>query len=433
MAGARRFVYPPPSPMADRRPLPFKSALAAIRSWSGPRPPGPGLAPAAAPAQAGAATLPLAHILDRFPDPLLIVSAGDRAEPNARRFLFANAAAKALLRLQRDEGPLSTAIRTPEILIAVEEALVAGLTGAADYLPGGVHDRVWRARIEPLQSGDAQLALITLRDDTELRRGERTRTDFLANASHELRTPLASLTGFIETLQGHAREDAEARDRFLGIMQGQAARMRRLIDDLMSLSRIELGEHVPPSGAVDLAAAVIDVIDGLGPLAGNHEASLEASLPAAGVAMVIGDRDQIIQVIQNLAENALKFSPPGGAVAIGLEVALTGEDCAASRALDGAHLALLRPDHAEAHRYVALSVRDWGPGIARENLPRLTERFYRVEGQKSEPAGAGLGLAIVKHIVNRHRGGLTVESREGAGTRFVVYLPISPGCEQPPA
>jgi two-component system phosphate regulon sensor histidine kinase PhoR len=421
--------------MADKRPVPFKSALAAIR-WRGrARAPGREIVGATAPAPAGAAALPLARILDRFPDPLLIVSAGDRAEPNARRFLFANVAAKALLRLQRDEGPLSTAIRTPEILSAVEEAVLAGETGAADYLSGGVQDRVWRARIEPLEDGDGgvRLALITLRDETEIRRNEHTRADFLANASHELRTPLASLTGFIETLQGHARDDAEARDRFLAIMHDQAARMRRLIDDLMSLSRIELGEHIPPSGAVDLAATVIDVIDALGPVAGDRRVSLKTSLPAAGVAMVIGDRDQILQVIQNLAENALKFSPPGSAVAIGLDVALTGEECASSRVLDGPHLALLRPDHAENRRYVALSVRDWGPGIARANLPRLTERFYRIEGQKSGRPGAGLGLAIVKHIVNRHRGGLTVESREGVGARFLAYFPMGLEREQPPA
>lgn len=371
--------------------------------------------------------LPFAQIVERAADPMLVVSGGERTDLNARRFLFANAAARELLRIQRPEGPLSTAIRAPEVLAAVDEALFEHVVGQALYQAGGVHDRVWRVRVEPLEvGGETRLALMALRDETEVRRAERTRADFLANASHELRTPLASLAGFIETLRGHARDDDEARDRFLAIMQVQADRMRRLIEDLLSLSRIELGEHIPPSGRVDLSVAVIDVLDALTPLSEEKDVTFVHRLPATGEAIAVADRDQILQVIQNLAENALKYTCAGGKVSIALELGLDATACAAARAEGTVHLSLLTPDHAPDRRYAALRVTDQGPGIARANLPRLTERFYRVEGQKSgEHAGTGLGLAIVKHIINRHRGGLTVESAEGKGATFTAYVPLT--------
>ncbi len=377
---------------------------------------------------------PFAAMLERLADPILLASGGDPAAPGARRFVFANAAARDLLRLQRAEGPLTTAVRAPEILAAIDAALFRSAAAEAIYQSGGVQRRVWRVGALPL-AGEAAtpLALVSFRDETEFRRGERARADFLANASHELRTPLASLTGFIETLRGHARDDPAAREKFLAIMHVQAQRMRRLIDDLMSLSRIELGEHIPPSGEVDVAAAVIDVVDALAPMAEEREVGFRSTLPVAGAALIPGDRDQILQVIQNLAENALKFTPAGGTVFVEVLPALHADAAAAPVSTLGAHRALLTPDRADGERYVALRVRDTGPGIARTHLPRLTERFYRVEGQKSgEHAGTGLGLAIVKHIVNRHRGGLTVESAEGHGAAFTAYLPMA-GVEARPA
>ena len=283
---------------------------------------------------------------------------------------------------------------------------------------------------DDLETG--RLALLTLRDETEIRRSERTRADFLANASHELRTPLASLAGFIETLRGHARDDAQARERFLAIMHVQAERMRRLIDDLMSLSRIELGEHIPPSGEVDLGLAAADVLDALDPLAAERGVSFSPVLPAAGQAMVVGDRDQILQVIQNLAENALKFTPRGGIVAVEIVAGVGAAAAAAPLSISAAHPAPLltcpAPTFRRGQMRAAPGRRSSSAGIAaadgrrrdiaRTRLPRLTERFYRVEGQKSgEHSGTGLGLAIVKHIINRHRGGLTVESAEGQGHR----------------
>jgi two-component system, OmpR family, phosphate regulon sensor histidine kinase PhoR len=311
------------------------------------------------------------------------------------------------------------------VLDAVDAALFAGVSGEATYAAGGAQDRVWRAKARPLRdAGGRRLALLTLRDETELRRSERTRADFLANASHELRTPLASLTGFIETLRGHARDDVAARDRFLGIMHDQADRMARLIEDLMSLSRIELNEHIPPQGRADLCMTVKDVIDALGPLANEKDLRFEVSAPDVPAIALPADRDQLVQVIQNLTENAVKYAPGGSAVTIEVLADVSAETAMSARRVGASHLTLLTPDHAAEQRYVSMRISDDGPGIAREHLPRLTERFYRVEGQKaSDRPGTGLGLAIVKHIVNRHRGGLTVESEPGEGTAFCVYLP----------
>ena len=370
---------------------------------------------------------PFALMLENLGHPVLLVSGADPNDFGDRKYLFANGAARDLLRLQREEGPLTTAIRTPEVLAAVEEALFTGVAAQAAWHSRGAQERFWQTRIAPLPTtGVTRLALLTFHDETEMRRGESTRADFLANASHELRTPLASLAGFVETLRGHARDDPAARDKFLGIMQGQAERMRHLIDDLMSLSRIELTEHIQPSGRTDLTAAVGDVIDALSPQAGERKVTFDLELPPPGRALAVGDRDQIVQVAQNLIENAIKYTPHGGLVTVRVEVALDAGAIALSREAGHAHLSLLTPDRAGSQRYVGLIVRDSGGGIARNHLPRLTERFYRVEGQKArERPGTGLGLAIVKHIVNRHRGGMVVESALGVGSIFTVYIPMA--------
>lgn len=396
--------------------------------------PGAPLTPQGFPAGPPAAPPPFVAMLDLLADPIILIQGGARGDLSGLRFVFANSAARAFLRIQRQEGPLTTAIRAPEVLDAVDEALYAGAVSEVVYDVPGAQDRFWRARAMPLaaEPGRPGLALLALHDETDIRRSERTRADFLANASHELRTPLASLAGFIETLRGHARDDPEARDRFLGIMTIQAERMRRLIDDLMSLSRIELGEHIPPSGRVDMTVAVIDVLDALGPLAKQQGVAFQTVLPPIGEAVAAADRDQILQVIQNLAENAVKYTPTGGQVIVEVLSDLPAARAMAPASEAAARFSILTPDHASGRRYVAVRVRDFGPGIARGHLPRLTERFYRVEGQKArDRPGTGLGLAIVKHIVNRHRGGLIVESAEGAGAMFCAYVPISE--EAPPA
>ncbi len=243
--------------------------------------------------------------------------------------------------------------------------------------------------------------IMTLRDLSEARRVERMRVDFVANASHELRTPLASLLGFVETLQGSARDDKEARDKFLSIMREQAQRMARLVDDLLSLSRIEQNLHLRPQTSVDLVAILRHIADTLTPMADDNGVTLKLDVPAK--AIVTGDRDELLRVAENLVENAIKYgaSDPQ-CVNRQVEITLVLEQ-----------------------RQCVLSVRDHGPGIPHEHLPRLTERFYRVDaGQSRAKGGTGLGLAIVKHIVARHCGRLGIESNPGQGATFSVFLPL---------
>ncbi len=355
------------------------------------------------------------EVLRAIPDPVLIVAGHEPDDITGRWIVFANAAAEATFELGAKNNALVGAIRNPEVLECVDEALFGGIAGTVDFeTTGGARDQFWRAFSSPLpvDSEVQKLALLVLRDETDTRRMERMRADFLANASHELRTPLASITGFVETLRGSAKDDEKARDKFLGIMAGQADRMGRLINDLLSLSRIEMSEHVAPSGEADLAMVVNDVADSLTLIAREKDVRMMITAPRPGLYPIIGDRDQIVQVVQNLVDNALKYAPRGSQVSVNLQF-----DMSLSQALEcgdgkAAKLVLLRPDRNVHDYYARITVRDEGPGIRREFLPRLAERFYRVEGQKSgDRLGTGLGLAIVKHIVNRHRGGLSVESQ----------------------
>ena len=398
-----------------------------------------------APARSGAASAPVAGVpaegepdgeavdlLDRvfetIEDPLLVVSGGEPDDIAGRRIVMANAAARDLLRIQRQGALLVQVIREPGVLEAVDEALFGGASRTTDYATGGQRDRRWRAWTRPLAVHDtaapgASMALLVLRDETDARRIEMMRVDFLANASHELRTPLASLSGFIETLKGHARDDVAARDRFLDIMSAQADRMGRLVADLLSLSRIELNEHSPPSGRVDLDRAASDVVDAVSVLTREKEIAVVLDRGEAR-ASVNGDRDEILQVVQNLLDNAVKYSSRNGAVEISVRSDLSFDEAWASRMPGATRLPLVTPDRTAGVLYAAVTVRDHGPGMAREHLPRLTERFYRVEGQKSgERQGTGLGLAIVKHIMNRHQGGLVVESAPGMGAAFTAWFP----------
>ncbi|MFN3667718.1 MAG: sensor histidine kinase [Brevundimonas sp.] len=380
----------------------------------------------------------LERVFEALADPVMVVSGGEADDIAGRRIVLANTAAREVLRIQRDGALLVQVLRDPAVLEAVDEALFGGLTRTTDYAGVGAQTRHWRAVTRPLTADAAgALALVVLRDETEVRRMELMRVDFLANASHELKTPLASLSGFIETLKGHARDDPRARDKFLDIMATQADRMSRLVTDLLSLSRIELNEHVPPSGKVDLARATADVVDAVSVLSADRAVVVRLNDRNLS-APVHGDRDEILQVVQNLVDNAIKYSPDGGTVEIVLRPNIALDEAAApwsggNRGEGATRLPLVTPDREPGQRYAAVTVRDHGPGMARENLPRLTERFYRVEGQKSgERQGTGLGLAIVKHIVNRHRGGLTVESAPGQGATFTAYFPIAaPGGDTP--
>jgi two-component system phosphate regulon sensor histidine kinase PhoR len=234
---------------------------------------------------------------------------------------------------------------------------------------------------------------------TEQDRLGQMRSDFIANASHELRTPLASLRAFVETLQGPARDDANARTRFLQLMALQAERMTRLIDDLLSLSRVEMRVHLPPRGIVELNETASYVCQSLEPVAEAAKTKVAFTRQEAP-ARIRGDREEVVQVLQNLIQNAIKYGREGGTIDVRV-----GRD----------------PPRGSAVAKVWVSVTDEGQGIAPEHLPRLTERFYRVNAASSrEKGGTGLGLAIVKHILNRHRGELRIASRLGAGSTFTA-------------
>jgi two-component system phosphate regulon sensor histidine kinase PhoR len=321
-----------------------------------------------------------------------------------------NAAAQTVAPGLRAGEPVLITLRMPELVDAVRRAGKRREPQRVEFFERVPLDRWFEAFVTPVRlpldgSAAADLLLMTFNDLTPLRRVEEMRADFIANASHELRTPLAALLGFIETLQGPAKSDTAARERFLAIMQQQATRMARLIDDLLSLSRIELNAHVAPSTPVELQAIVRQVADGLMPLARDREVAINVAAPPEPL-MVLGDRDELIRAVENLVENALKYGAAGKRVDIALARGQTRAGASEAR----------------------LSVRDFGPGIAPEHLPRLTERFYRVDVTESRAqGGTGLGLALVKHVLNRHGGRLSIESTPGAGANFTMHLPLPTG------
>ena len=293
---------------------------------------------------------------------------------------------------------ISSKLRSPGLLDMVRETITTNTPNQIEHSERLPSERVYVVRIAPVELPEADVEagffLLSFRDISELRHIDRMRSDFVANASHELRTPLASLRGFIETIQGPAKADPKAQQRFLGIMLDQTTRMSRLVDDLLSLSRLELKSHIAPDQKVDLVPLLGHVRDSLLPLAGDLNVTINLHMPASKVE-VLGDRDELVQVFENLMENACKYGQEGKAV----EVTLLNE-----------------PGQA-----VEVVVSDSGPGIPAEHVPRLTERFYRVNVEDSRSKkGTGLGLAIVKHILTRHRARLIVKSEVGKGTDFTV-------------
>jgi two-component system phosphate regulon sensor histidine kinase PhoR len=341
----------------------------------------------------------VAAVVAGMPDPAVLL---DRAG----RVIHLNAAAAELAPALRKDELAQFALRSPEIITALREAIASGEVRRASYLDHAPVDRWMELTITPVSvptlfGGTDKCMLMTFHDQTPLRRVEEMRVDFVANASHELRTPLAALSGFIDTLQGPAKDDARARERFLSIMHAQASRMARLIDDLLSLSRVELSAHVRPDTCVDLVPIIRQVADGLEPLARERQVEIRIELPEPPV-MIAGDREELLRLFENLIENALKYGASGGKVIVSLAEAF----CA-----DGS------PE-------IRVMVRDFGPGIAPEHLPRLTERFYRVDvGDSRAQGGTGLGLSLVKHILNRHRGRLLIESVPKNGATFTACLP----------
>lgn len=343
------------------------------------------------------------RIVASLPDPIFFLD-------SERRVVRANGVARGLLETDLTGRDIADGLRDPGLLSAIDRTLEGAGPQTVDLkLPVPVETE-YIVRVEPVAAppgkppaspagAGAPVVLVDLQDVTALRRSEQMRVDFVANVSHELRTPLTSLTGFIETMRGPARDDPDARERFLAIMQDQAERMFRLINDLLSLSRIEMDEHSRPRGSVDMTALLRRLIELLDQKAKAADLRIETDWPD-DLPPVRGDSDQLFQVFQNLLDNALKYGAGGEWVSISAQ----------------------RRDA----RRIAVSVTDRGPGIPQQHQGRLTERFYRVDPARSrELGGTGLGLAIVKHIVSRHRGRLHIASEPGKGSTFTVILPTA--------
>lgn len=349
-------------------------------------------------------------VFDSLPDPLILLD-------GRRRVTFGNMAARQLLGTIAVGADLALALRDPAVLEAVDGVLEDGTGRQAEFHAVQPSERHFAVRIEKLRLPSASepasvpggaICVLVMVDVSAIKRIEQMRSDFIANASHELRTPLSSLIGFIETLQGPARDDAPAREQFLKLMHEQAQRMARLVRDLLSLSIIEMSEHKPPAGHVDVPAMLQTVVAILQLQARAKGMTVKIAVEGE-VPSVPGDSDQLAQLFQNLIDNAIKYGVANSEVTV--RVWPTKGAASSDLAIPVAAL--------------AVSVSDKGDGIAQEHLSRLTERFYRVDTARSRAVGGtGLGLAIVKHIVARHRGQLRIDSEPGQGSRFTVFLPL---------
>lgn len=341
-------------------------------------------------------------LLESLPHPLILLNEN-------RQIVRITEGARQLLGTPPPNGDLSTVLRDPTVLDIVDRAAAdkANEMLEVDFtLPSGVS---LNAQTQTLShaAADGISIVVALFDVTEIRQAQQMRSDFVANASHELRTPLAVVTGAIKTLKGPARDDAEGRQKFIEMMDQHASRMTRLIEDLLSLSRLELNANTAPEEKVDLAAVLSSVIATAETSAA--ERSIRVALePGLTEQVVAGDELELTQLFQNLVDNAVKYSSENTLVRI-----ITRE-CVRPEALTG-------PDD---EPFIEISINDQGEGIPAEHLPRLTERFYRVDTARSrEMGGTGLGLAIVKHIVNRHRGTMKISSIENVGSKFSIFLP----------
>jgi two-component system phosphate regulon sensor histidine kinase PhoR len=335
-------------------------------------------------------------LIEALPDPAMVLDATGSV-------IHANPLVSELFQKPALGQPVTHLTRKPELIDAIENIHSGERTAVIELELRVPLQRRVLAMLSRLTTEDQSAAapvLVVFRDMTEQDRVARMRSDFIAHASHEMRTPLAALRGFVETLQGPARDDPVARERFLSIMGAQAIRMSHLIDDLLSLSRIEMTEHLAPEGIVEIGDVIDAVADELEPLAKANDVAIKITAPPSPIE-VSGERDELTQVFQNLVENAIKYGHRGGHV----DVRIARDD-------DG--------------RRAVVTITDNGPGIEEHHLPRLTERFYRVSATASrERGGTGLGLAIVKHIVTRHRGQLRIASTVGKGSSFAVDLPLA--------
>ncbi len=339
-------------------------------------------------------------LLDAAPLPQIVISAQER-------IVASNAPAQDLLGQAIFNRHYITALRQPNLLDCIERVLSGSeMRAETTYLATRAsRDTTYRAIAARIETDPGPALLVSFIDVTELQEAGQMRRDFVANVSHELRTPLTALLGFIETLRGAAKDDPNARDRFLEIMEREASRMNRLVRDLLSLSRVEAEERMRPSETSDFAAILRSSVSSLRPMADQSGVVVNMT-GADGSVEVRGDPDQLAQITSNLIENAIKYGASGGRVDVSLS--------------EAANVASVRG------MAVTLVVQDHGDGFDPVHVPRLTERFYRVDSHRSrEMGGTGLGLAIVKHIVNRHRGRLRIESETGRGAQFTVILPVA--------
>ena len=387
------------------------------------------------------------------------------------QIIYANKAATVLFGKTPFGRRLSTVLRDPSVTELVKAILIGQDGEAVDYHSSVPVDRHLRVTATPIEVANAdspprRFAMIVFYDVTDLVKFALTQGDFLANASHELKTPVASLLGYIETLRGHAKDDPEARTKFLAIMQGQAERMQRLINDLLSLRQIEQSEHIAPSATADISAAVKVALDTVLPLAKTRGVILSSDGPKT--LKVKGHQDELVQLCLNIIDNAVKMTPKGKQVSVSVSAtkqwrsqdfmaptpqALSSEEGLTRPLAKNRQIVIPQPSE---NGYALIRFRDNGPGFAAKHIPRLGERFYRIAGDRtSQDKGTGLGLAIVKHIALRHRGGLLVssvsaqaqaenlllESLSGdvdkpeqdpqeTGTEFTLILPLSPSVTQ---
>ena len=348
-----------------------------------------------------------AEILDHLPNPVVMV--------NRQRVVTGfNRAANGLFHNLETGRDLTRFIRDPILLDAFDDVANNRETmkHAEFVLASDAHRHfdVLTARL-PAAAGDRNFVL-TFSDLTELRKLEQMRADFATDAGHELRTPLSVLLGFIETLEGPAKDDPDALNQFLPVMRDQAQRMQHLIEDLLSLARIELNEHTPPSENCNVGKIIGKVAESLAMKAQDKGMNIRVTSTLDDTDMV-GEEKELTQVFVNLVENAIKYGHTNSDVEVSISLAQNPPGA----------LARFRHD-----RIMAVAIRDHSDGIAREHLPRLTERFYRVDTARSRAVGGtGLGLAIVKHLVQRHRGTMQIESEQGVGSVFTVYLPAKTG------
>lgn len=352
-----------------------------------------------------AQTLSDAAVLDSLPDPLLMLDSSGEV-------MGVNLAAREVFGFDARGKPLEQLIEEPKVLNAAKRVVDEETKKESLELP--LNQKVFNAKIErlPAQAREGAVAVLTLYDMTAQKQFEQMQADFVANASHELRTPLSILSGFIETLQGMPKDDTDDHEKFLGIMQSQATRMSRLIESLLSLSRIQMNEGRELSDPVDTSEVLRSVKQMLDSKAIKFGTTINLKL-CSQPGIIYGNTAELTQVFQNLTDNALKYGKAGGKITLTCRVSDNKDIPEISTPL-----------------VYSVTVHNTGEPIPAEHVPHLFERFYRIAETKNKAIGTGLGLAIVQQIIKHHNGTIKVQSSNETGTVFTVHLPMYPQQER---